>query len=668
MGNHTMSKIVAATCLILFVSGLAALPVDAAGQEIVDVRIIDIEGGCMLASDGDVYCRLDALTAIDPLSEDIKDQVGNTSVARRVEGLSGIVDIASGSPAPDCAVDTAGDVWCWGYLGNYPDQVGVANGSSLQTYLAVPTKIEGIPPLRSIDVTNGSRSTSTACGIGFDDNVHCWNVTGVDYSSVDPDHLTYVLDEDSGLYVVSVVIGGVPDLVVESAQAISGLPPMADVVLPPRRYDIPESEARIGCGIDLDGGSWCWPYDNETHYAPYRVETPGFSATTLVTDGQVVCATNDAAENTCWAHNDLSFHLDDFADIPLARSTDVVLPARAQGLVELSYESGSDFRLGTACGIGSDGFVLCWGDINLTWGLDPFPGDVVIPITDVPNVVAMAMNHNYDFCLVDGDGRVHCRDVQAPSAPWLVNWYTFVRGTNFDLTVDIAAPFVTGAAVDQPNSAGWYNEPVEIRWNAVDPEPSSGLVATEATTTADLLGTHVYTSPQFCDNAGNCAASTVSLAIDTEAPSIEFRGARESYGPGDVVNIECEMSDAVAGIDLSRSRCPSTTVDAGSLGIGTFELEAIAVDLAGNETNARLTYSIVPDTDELLGLIEQSIDGPGARGIRHALTSKIVNGEYEDFIDQVNALCCAPAKGKRLPEASASELIRYAELLLESQS
>ena len=46
-------------------------------------------------------------------------------------------------------------------------------------------------------------------------------------------------------------------------------------------------------------------------------------------------------------------------------------------------------------------------------------------------------------------------------------------------------------------------------WDAVDPEPSAGGVVDPPDTVADLEGTHVCTSDEVCDAAGNCATGSV---------------------------------------------------------------------------------------------------------------------------------------------------------------
>ena len=57
----------------------------------------------------------------------------------------------------------------------------------------------------------------------------------------------------------------------------------------------------------------------------------------------------------------------------------------------------------------------------------------------------------------------------------------------------------------------------------------------------------------------------------------------------------------------------------------------------------------------------QPMDAGGrGGGLTNALTSKIASGSYQAFINQVNAKCCAPARGKTFTAEQAALLIELA--------
>lgn len=227
---------------------------------------------------------------------------------------------------------------------------------------------------------------------------------------------------------------------------------------------------------------------------------------------------------------------------------------------------------------------------------------------------------------------------------------------------DSDPPLVTPLLSSSPNENGWFNQPVTITWEVSDPEPSSGLVTPPpADTVAAIEGTTTYTSTEVCDAAGNCATGNVEVSIDTTAPVVTFLGGQPTYSVAETITITCETQDTVSGI--TTSQCPDLNLLAGDLGVGTQTLTGTATDAAGNTTTSTYSFTVSVDTSSLGELIEMYLDKPKYRGIRRSLQAKVDAYEFDDFVNQVEALCCTPQKGKVLSEEQAETLIFLARSL-----
>lgn len=252
--------------------------------------------------------------------------------------------------------------------------------------------------------------------------------------------------------------------------------------------------------------------------------------------------------------------------------------------------------------------------------------------------------------LAAGDYGFHVR-VQDQAGNW-----SAVTNLTLHVQSDLLAPVVTGTPGRAPNSFGWYRLPVRILWSAVDSAPSSGSVTQPPKTWATTEGESVlYTSSPSCDAAGNCATGTFTVSLDRTDPSIVFTGAQASYTPVQTVQIACAATDALSGI--ATANCPSLSVRADNLPVGTNTLTASATDRAGNTRTAGVSFQVVVSTSSLQQLVDLYLPAgqPGNNGVANALKQKLANGNIGAFINQVNA-----QTGKRLTEQEAANLIRFA--------
>lgn len=161
-----------------------------------------------------------------------------------------------------------------------------------------------------------------------------------------------------------------------------------------------------------------------------------------------------------------------------------------------------------------------------------------------------------------------------------------------DLSDD--APPVVGGNVppSDPNAAGWYKAPVTIDWRATDPDPSSGGPSDPADTVAGKQGTNVYTSAPSCDPAGNCATGSITLSIDTKAPSVKGVPVLKPNSAGwynAPVTIDWHATDPAPG---SGSPSDPANTTASTEGIGVAYTSEPSCDRAGNCASGTVKLSI----------------------------------------------------------------------------
>ncbi|GAB3763044.1 hypothetical protein FB382_001317 [Nocardioides ginsengisegetis] len=156
--------------------------------------------------------------------------------------------------------------------------------------------------------------------------------------------------------------------------------------------------------------------------------------------------------------------------------------------------------------------------------------------------------------------------------------------------VDKTPPGITGRATTSPNAAGWYRTPVTVAFTCSD--GTSGIAACQPDVTTSAQGSNSVTGSAV-DNAGNTARATVGpLNVDTVAPTVRLGGVSDgmTYTLGAVPAATVSGSDSTSGLAAPATM---TTTGGTSSGVGTFTVTGRAVDRAGNEGSATLTYRVI---------------------------------------------------------------------------
>lgn len=202
-----------------------------------------------------------------------------------------------------------------------------------------------------------------------------------------------------------------------------------------------------------------------------------------------------------------------------------------------------------------------------------------------------------------------------------------------DVPDDTTAPNVLPFLPDVPAS-GWYTGDTLIKWNAQDPEPSSGTPTQPADTLATLEGEHEYVSDESCDPVGNCSTGSAMLKIDKTLPLVSDVLWTISPKPVDGSStLSVHVTDAVSGVasveyylddaDPGPGNANTMTLEGESayttfennISPGVHKVTVRTIDVAGNWSGELTDYLVVYDPA-----------GPSVKG-RHWIYPKPSNGD-----------------------------------------
>jgi hypothetical protein len=152
------------------------------------------------------------------------------------------------------------------------------------------------------------------------------------------------------------------------------------------------------------------------------------------------------------------------------------------------------------------------------------------------------------------------------------------------ISIDETAPTLSGAAVTDPNAAGWYNGDVTVHWTAGD--ALSGLDgAAPADSIINGEGTGLTAGTSVRDLAGNeTSAKSAPVKIDRTAPTTTVSDI--SDWSNSAVTVKLSAGDNLSGVAATHYQLDKEPVaDGTSVTIGTegvHTLQVWSVDVAGN--------------------------------------------------------------------------------------
>lgn len=318
-----------------------------------------------------------------------------------------------------CAIDEAGDAWCWGVNDN--GQFG--NGGTDTNPVVSPVAGPAGMGFKALDA-----NWSHTCGIDEDDALHCWGYNGAGRlgDGTTENRLTpaaVTLDGSTGAwsdvsasngYTCATTTGdeaycwgvnsfgklGTDDWLSYSSPApVAGGHAMTAI----------SAGFNTACALDSDGQTHCWGGNDfgalgvgewPTEHLPVPV-AGGHSFTTVSAQSDPSCAVDAAGDAWCWGLG-LSGQLGNGANEPEAE------PVAVSGGLTFSSVSTA---FGHVCGLTTDGDAYCWGsDAGARLG----DGDPAQSDRNTPGAVAgghtfttisVGTNHS---CAVDDTGDAYC--------------------------------------------------------------------------------------------------------------------------------------------------------------------------------------------------------------------------------------------------------------------
>ncbi len=166
------------------------------------------------------------------------------------------------------------------------------------------------------------------------------------------------------------------------------------------------------------------------------------------------------------------------------------------------------------------------------------------------------------------------------------------------IKIDKTPPTITGSRTIGPNSNGWNNGDVTVRFTATD--NLSGVASVSPDVTISTEGAGQSATGSATDKAGNTSSVTISnINIDKTKPAITINSPQaRDYLTSDSITLDFSATDATSGVGSLAATLDSIPVTNGqvislSSIAGNHTLAVSATDRAGNSDNRMVGFSVV---------------------------------------------------------------------------
>ncbi|MFN8475450.1 MAG: choice-of-anchor Q domain-containing protein [Anaerolineae bacterium] len=162
--------------------------------------------------------------------------------------------------------------------------------------------------------------------------------------------------------------------------------------------------------------------------------------------------------------------------------------------------------------------------------------------------------------------------------------------------IDKTKPTIVAAATTQPNSAGWYNGPVTVRFICNDGLSGIPTGACPSDQVLSAEGSAVSSTPQtVTDAAGNVSdpSNVVTVKIDKTKPTINITAPASGvvYPVGASLTASFACSDALSQVQTCMGTLANgSRIDTSTPGAKTFAVNA--TDNAGNTNSVTVGYVV----------------------------------------------------------------------------
>ena len=439
---------------------------------------------CAVLDDGRITCWGDNTYA--QLGGGTTGGSSATPTTPRTPGSTHMIAHIGAGSAHSCALNTQGDVWCWGE--NTLGQLGTGLGDNT-TAPGAPVVLPGVQRAKELAV--GYQHT---CALLTDGNVSCWgsNVSGQ--------------------------VGDNSFIAYTPAQQPVALPGVG-------RAKAIAAGGEHTCALLVDGDIACWGNNDYGQLgggamlgggAPNLVTLPvaGVKALSVVAGGHHTCAVLTNGVMTCWGYNARS-QLGDGTTVN--RNSPVTLSVSPAALV-VAMAAGHEHT----CALLAGGNVTCWGSNQ--WGqLGVLPSGINVTLTAPTGTVSLPGSlratavsaAGFLTCVVLGNGTVNC---------WGYNGYGAVGDGTWNSPANLPTPGavhgggkrIRSLAVGTFHACAVLDDGTATCWGLND----QGQVG-DGTTTNRAAPTHI-TLPEPAAMSADPGDTTVQLT---------WTEPRSPYGP-----------------------------------------------------------------------------------------------------------------------------------------
>jgi hypothetical protein len=169
--------------------------------------------------------------------------------------------------------------------------------------------------------------------------------------------------------------------------------------------------------------------------------------------------------------------------------------------------------------------------------------------------------------------------------------------------IDRGQPSISAARLPAANANGWTRTDVTVTFTCSD------AVSLISSCTAPIMrgeGAGQSAAGTAVDNAGNSKTATVAgINVDKTAPVVRYTGNAGTYSADQMINIQCQASDALSG--LATANCVNIVGPAYTFALGSNAFTASAIDKADNVATATAQFTVKVGPTNLCTLTKQFV-------------------------------------------------------------
>jgi Tol biopolymer transport system component len=172
------------------------------------------------------------------------------------------------------------------------------------------------------------------------------------------------------------------------------------------------------------------------------------------------------------------------------------------------------------------------------------------------------------------------------------------------LSYDATAPTVTATETGSLGDHGWFTDPATVHFTCSDATSGVATCPADQTVTAD--GTATVTGAAV-DNAGNTAASSVTVKVDKVAPTVAATLSQAANANGwnnAAVTVHFACGDATSGVVA----CPADQIVSGD---GDHTVTGAARDTAGNTASTAVLVRLDGTNPTIVATTDRAANGAG---------------------------------------------------------